>query len=204
MDVNGSPEYALTWKAWDMPSGPPICALRASARRTSGKGFIGWPTPIVNDATGSAYTYSRGDHAKKAMKLPGAVQALKGWSTPTSHDHKRCGTGTRLRGGRNSALPEMTDKIVLKGWATPRARDFKGNGVSIARAAKGTADSLDLQCKLVCLNGTARPSALSARMDRGAFPLNPIHSLWLMGYPAAWDGCAPTATPLSRRSSSDA
>src|SRR6266576_2238665 len=33
MDVNGSPEYALTWKELDMPSGVPICVLRASARR---------------------------------------------------------------------------------------------------------------------------------------------------------------------------
>src|SRR5690606_20962147 len=36
MDVDGSPEYELTWKQWDMPSRPPICRLRASARRTSG------------------------------------------------------------------------------------------------------------------------------------------------------------------------
>ena len=44
-DLNGSPEYRLIWKTWDMPSGQRICALRASGRRTSGKGFTGWPTP---------------------------------------------------------------------------------------------------------------------------------------------------------------
>ncbi len=49
MDVNGSPEYALTWNHWDMPSGPPICALRASERRTSGSGFGGWPTPAAQE-----------------------------------------------------------------------------------------------------------------------------------------------------------
>src|SRR5690242_21166272 len=38
LDVHGSPEYVLTWKTWDMPSGPLICALRASARPTSGNG----------------------------------------------------------------------------------------------------------------------------------------------------------------------
>src|SRR3990167_4885484 len=52
MDVNGSPEYVLTWKHWDMESGPPICALRASVRRTSDKGFTGWPTPQVFDSQG--------------------------------------------------------------------------------------------------------------------------------------------------------
>ncbi len=45
MDVNGSLEYALTWKIWDMPSGPPICALQASVRHRDGSGFSGWPTP---------------------------------------------------------------------------------------------------------------------------------------------------------------
>jgi hypothetical protein len=178
MDVNGSPEYVLTWKLWDMPAGPPICALRALRRRTSGKGFIGWPTPMAG--TPAQHGYNAAGNTDSSRKT---VAVLKGWSTPTSHDHKRCGRGTRQRGG-----------------ATPRARDWKGNGVSIARAAKGTADSLDLQCKLVCRSGMAPPSPLSARMDRGAHPLNPMHSLWLMGYPAAWDGCAPTATPSFRKS----
>ena len=43
MDVNGSPEFVLTWKHWDMPAGPPICALRARARRCQDNGCIGWP-----------------------------------------------------------------------------------------------------------------------------------------------------------------
>jgi hypothetical protein len=46
---NGSPEYELTWKHWDMPAGVPICALRASARHTLGNGCIGWPTLIKRD-----------------------------------------------------------------------------------------------------------------------------------------------------------
>ena len=49
MDVNGSPEFVLTWKQWDMPAGVPICALRAYGGRRSGKGFIGWPTPRSAD-----------------------------------------------------------------------------------------------------------------------------------------------------------
>jgi len=71
---SGSPEYVLTWKRWDMESGPPICALRASARRTSGSGSSGWSTATVNDASGSEYAYSRGDHGKPVLKLPGAVK----------------------------------------------------------------------------------------------------------------------------------
>ena len=29
--------------------------------------------------------------------------------------------------------------------------------------------------------------------------LNPAFTRWLMGYPAAWDACADTATPSSRK-----
>jgi hypothetical protein len=49
MAAYGSLEYALTWKHWDMESGPPICALRASAPRISDSGFTGWATPTTRD-----------------------------------------------------------------------------------------------------------------------------------------------------------
>jgi hypothetical protein len=196
MAAFGSPEYELTWKTWDMPSGPPICALRASARRTSGSGFIGWPTPTCPVIT-------NGHQAGNNRYVTGCVKALIGWSTPKASDCQG-GRTTETEGGGNAHLDRQA-RMQLLGWATPRARDYKNNGVSIARAAKGVADSLDLQCKLVCRNGTEGPSPLSARMDTGAPPLNPAHSRWLMGYPSAWDDCGVTAMQsirTSRRSSS--
>lgn len=87
MDVNGSPEYVLTWKTWEMISGPPICALRARARPTSDNACIGWPTPITNDATGSTHCYSRGNRNRITLKLPGAAR-LVGWAAPTARDWK--------------------------------------------------------------------------------------------------------------------
>ena len=57
LDGRGSPLYALTWKHWDMLSGPRICALRASVRRTSGSDCGGWATPRANKVTDeNAYT----------------------------------------------------------------------------------------------------------------------------------------------------
>lgn len=41
---------SLTWKTWDMPQREPICALRASTRRTSDNDCSGWPTPQTVDA----------------------------------------------------------------------------------------------------------------------------------------------------------
>lgn len=48
----GSPGFVLTWKAWDMKLGPPICALLASARRIPGSDYIGLPTPQCMDSKG--------------------------------------------------------------------------------------------------------------------------------------------------------
>ena len=70
---SGSTLYKLTWKDRVTPAQQPICALRASVRRISDSDSIGWPTPVVNDATGSKYAYSQGNHDKKVLKLPGAA-----------------------------------------------------------------------------------------------------------------------------------
>ena len=208
MGVNGSPEYALTWKHWDMPAGLPICALRASARRTSGNDSIGWATPQAAD---SKMRISNAEMAMKRQLKPNAQVTLEqqaylvGWRTPTSCDGER-GTydpdkvkARRELEGRTKAQTTLVQQVYFMGWATPRASDAKNNGVSIARAQQGVADSLDLQCKLVSQNGTAPPSPLTARTDRRALPLNPRFSLWLQGYPATWADCAVPVTRLSRK-----
>jgi hypothetical protein len=80
MDVNGSPEYALTWKHWDMASGLPICALRARAPRTSDKDFGGWPTPMAGTPAQKGYNEAGNtDSSRKTV-------ALMGWATPAARD----------------------------------------------------------------------------------------------------------------------
>jgi hypothetical protein len=63
--------FALTWNDAVTPSGRRICALRASARRTSDSASTSWPTPVVNDAKGSDYAYSQGNHDRPVLKLGG-------------------------------------------------------------------------------------------------------------------------------------
>jgi len=53
--------------------------------------MAGWPTPVVNDTTGSKYAYSQGNHDKKVLKLPGAADQA-GWATPTTVDKARSET----------------------------------------------------------------------------------------------------------------
>lgn len=79
----GSTLYMLTWKPWATPSGVSRFRLRASARRTSGTGRTGWPTPLAADSRGSA-----GAEPHKNSELPNAAR-LAGWPTPTATDASR-------------------------------------------------------------------------------------------------------------------
>ena len=53
--------FALTWKAWDMPLGQPICALRASALHTFASGSSGLPTPSGTSNHGKNHVAGRLD-----------------------------------------------------------------------------------------------------------------------------------------------
>jgi hypothetical protein len=100
---------------------------------------------------------------------------------------------------------------ALRGWASPQGRDGKGSRTGEAmytdRAGRPlneqTANLLDQWAtdqqpvRLPASGGALTGS--SAAMARGG-QLNPAHSRWLMGFPAAWDACGVTAMPLSRRS----
>ena len=207
LGVNGSPEYALTWKRWDMPWGPPICRLRASARRTSGKGFSGWPTTTANDATGSQYAYSKGDHNKRVLKLPGAA-TLAGWPTPNI-PNRGC-ESRESKDKRGAGGIDLQTTAKLAGWPTPSARDWRdGRSNQHETNARPLNEVAQLGAwpngpKLYGLISTS----LGAEAQWVALPdhaaLSPAHSLCQNGYPAAWLSCgvrAMRSCPRLRRSS---
>ena len=165
MASRGSTLYRLTWKQRVTPSGRLICALRASAPRTSDSVFSSWPSPMSNDARDSTHTYDRGDHSKPRLKLPGAAK-LVGWATPAANE----------AGGTPERFIE-------------RKRRARANGSILGLSLT----SLKLQAT------GAKPNGSSASTVK-AGQLNPAHSRWLMGYPRAWDDCAPTETRSSRKS----
>lgn len=199
--VSASQEYTLTWKLWGMQSGPPICAQRASARRTFDSGCIGWPTTTVNDATGSEYAYSRGNHDKPVLKLPGAAQ-LTGWPTPEKSDadggrvSKEVG-GTRPSGAKRS-VTLGTVTANLTGWATCSARDWKDG-----KASQATMDrnSRPLNEQAVMLGPTPAPSSAETGSGGGYQALNPFFSGWLMGFPVTWGMAAQRIVSRSQRKS---
>ncbi len=115
MDVNGSPEYALTWKKQDMPAGPPICALLARARRTPDKGLIGWPTPMAG--TPAQNGYNEAGNTDSSRKT---VAVLKGWPTPDTN--QRGGPQDpekRKDGGHSVTLQDAAH--TLNGMVQPKS-----------------------------------------------------------------------------------
>jgi hypothetical protein len=120
----GSPEYALTWKHWDMELGVQICALRASARRTSGKDSTGsrsgWPTPTQTDAERRGEV----DPDAKNQTLNTAA-ASAGWRSPDSNNRGGAITDpekvlSRMKAGHQVNLE---DQATLAGWPTPNAME---------------------------------------------------------------------------------
>lgn len=78
-------------------------SLREIARKGSPQDLsmaaclCGWPTPVVNDSTGSTHCYSRGDKTKPILKLPGTAK-LASWPTPQTSDSTGGGQAKRAMG----------------------------------------------------------------------------------------------------------
>ena len=121
LPVSNVPEYSLRWKHWDMPSGLPICALRASGRRTSDSGCFGWQMVAKLAGWSSPRAEERCQHNSRdnGAALSNQVAGLTASSSPAGGPTARSGiAGSGLNPAMSRWLMGFPQNGRTPGWDT--------------------------------------------------------------------------------------
>ena len=137
---NGSQEYELTWRRWDMLSGVPICALRASVRRISGKDSGGWGSPQASDwkdKRSDTWTKNLSNDALTAEESEEDEEEaqVQGWVSPKASDSKCPGKSRDVH--LNHQAADAGELGNPAGWKTPHASDGEGGEMEIRPGTTG-------------------------------------------------------------------
>ncbi len=204
----GSMEYSETWRQKATPAGRLYWVHTASARRTSDKDCIGWPSPQRHDAQGGK-TQEQVEAMRKRTKAGvsnlNEVCMLTGWGSPRVNDGTLNQTVQMPPSGTRSRL-EL--EVLTAGWNTPRATDGSNGGpnqsggalpADAAMAGWQTPNTIDAKGgtrigegqQQLCfqVHGTTSESLAAQTENRGV--LEAAFSRWLMGFPASWDEASP-------------
>jgi hypothetical protein len=221
LEGRGSTLYKLTWSLRDTPAGHQFWQQRALAPRTSDSDCTGWPTAAARD-----WRDGRSNQHERNARPLNEVAMLAGWPTPTKGNAEgsqmaKDASPTGKRPDGSKATVSLNHIAQLAGWPTPRREDSESTG-----AHRGTPDTLHSASQMagwptpmagspatetyneagdscnsrktrLLVSGETPTGSPAPTEKRGQ--LSPAHSRWLMGLPAAWDDCAPTAIRSARR-----
>lgn len=175
--------------------------------------LTGWATASARDwkdTGGMAPTGQNPDGSERnRMDQLGRQVHLAGWPTTTATDAVKQGNVSPRPG-----MMGLSETAPLAGWLTAQAGTPAQNGNNaagntdssrrtVALLTSGTAEDRNLQtttghqpCRLTTSGEML--TGCSAGMESGG-QLNPEHSRWLMGYPAAWGCCGDMAMQSVRQ-----
>lgn len=198
---NTEAELWITASARDWKDSPGMATTRPDGRsridqlpRQAAAAMWATPTSLApakngnNEAGNSAGLVAIRAHAIAAM-----------WQTPVADD-----SVDRDRGKYNSrGEPKLSAEVKLAMWPTATAsladKGVRSTAGAIAEAARWHGP--DLAAVTAAVPGLAQAGSSATTAKRGASPsLNPAFVCWLMGFPPAWENCAGTAMPSSRKS----
>ena len=183
---DGSIKSKVIWNPVTTQQGRSLFQLQQSEPSTRDQDCGSWPTPIFSDGRGSA--------GKGKKELPN-IAKMADWGTPVAKpangspenylNRKKKFAARGQKMGISLTDIQMQAKSVL--WPTVTAQD---NIQMVGQYNKKTGTTL---------GGAVRQCDVKTE-KQGSSLLNPLFSLWLMGYPTEWGSCVVQGTQLSLKS----
>ena len=179
---------------------------QAARLATSQPHLAGWQTPrseISGDTPETHEARQARVVARHGRRMGTPLEVQAGWATPVATEigntlENYQAMKANMKSGPRTAITHPSLQAQLAAWPTPQTDNFRSR--SGDRAEEMGMDQMARTIGTVRITATGEMLTGSPAETASGGQLSPAHSRWLMGYPVAWDACAPTATRSSRKS----